>query len=456
MQRNWLFGLFVCLIFLNFSSTTYGCWPKPESISLSVEKGVNVETVDLIINGDKFASSVLVKLAKTGQPDIIASDIKVISKNQVTCSLDLRDKAVGAWDLIITNLNRFLFFTIKKPAIIQDGFTIEFPAPIITSIEPGEGVKDVKAKISVNGANFRAGANVMLTNSEMDIGALEVILNTDRQIDCQFDLNGVSPGTYSVKVTNNDGKSGILANAFMIAGSTLGDQPTIGPAPLSPVITKISPMKGYNNGSILLEIEGENFSSGLNAKLIGDEGLEISGVNIKVESTTKFNCFFDLTEKPAGLYSIVVTNPDGEEAASVEGFTIETYIPEKLNIKLQSIFFDFDKWEIRADQMVSLDKNLEILKKNPELYIILGSHADERGSREYNLELTAKRGEAVKKYLTDRGIDPERFVIYAYGEDYPAREGNNEAVWQYNRRVDVLEWEIVLTKEQVLSETSKL
>jgi outer membrane protein OmpA-like peptidoglycan-associated protein len=126
-----------------------------------------------------------------------------------------------------------------------------------------------------------------------------------------------------------------------------------------------------------------------------------------------------------------------------------------LNEQLTSIFFDFDKSELRADQNQALDDNLAILKANPNLYIILGAHADELGSRDYNIELSARRAATVKEYLTKTGIAEDHFIVYAYGKDHPLKKGHEEAARSYNRRVDILMWDTKLSGEQVLAETIK-
>lgn len=95
------------------------------------------------------------------------------------------------------------------------------------------------------------------------------------------------------------------------------------------------------------------------------------------------------------------------------------------------------------------------LQANPDLYVILAGHADERGTREYNRVLSERRAKTVQKYLIDHGIAPERMIIYAFGKDHPLNKGNDEASWSINRRVDILEWETVLTREQVIDETIK-
>ena len=124
-----------------------------------------------------------------------------------------------------------------------------------------------------------------------------------------------------------------------------------------------------------------------------------------------------------------------------------------LNDQLESIYFDFDKSEIRANQIKALDDNLSILKGHPELYIIMGAHADERGSRDYNIELSARRAAKIREYLTRAGIAEDHFVIYAYGKDHPLKKGHDEHSRSYNRRVDILMWDTKLSSDQVLAET---
>ena len=72
-------------------------------------------------------------------------------------------------------------------------------------------------------------------------------------------------------------------------------------------------------------------------------------------------------------------------------------------------------------------ENLAALKDNPNMNIILGGHADERGTREYNLALSGQRAKTIQKYLTDNGIAQERITIYAFGKDYPLKKGHDEA-----------------------------
>lgn len=231
------------------------------------------------------------------------------------------------------------------------------------------------------------------------------------------------------------------------AETTLLAKPILG-------ITAVVPNKAANNGSVLVDIQGSNFTNGLQIKLVGKQG-EITGSNVKTENETKASCFFDLNGRQAGQYRVVLTNPDGQSITIENGFEVEDFKPAHISRILKPIFFNFDSAVIRDDQIEILNQNLAYLKENTGLFVILGGHADERGSQKYNLELTAKRAKAVQDYLVKQGIGKERIIIYAYGKEHPAQKGHDETAWQYNRRVDILEWETVLSEEQVLKETSK-
>ena len=88
-------------------------------------------------------------------------------------------------------------------------------------------------------------------------------------------------------------------------------------------------------------------------------------------------------------------------------------------IELPNILYDFGKWDLRPESMVSLDKLVETLLDNPNVTIELMSHTDSRDTEEYNLILSEKRAKVVVKYLIDKGIDPERLQAKGYGESTP-------------------------------------
>jgi len=98
------------------------------------------------------------------------------------------------------------------------------------------------------------------------------------------------------------------------------------------------------------------------------------------------------------------------------------------------VFFDFDRSNIRQDQRAVLDRQAAWLKKYPEVTVTIEGHADERGTREYNIALGNRRATAAKNYLVALGINPNRIQTISYGKERPAVAGSNEQAYAQNRR----------------------
>ena len=104
--------------------------------------------------------------------------------------------------------------------------------------------------------------------------------------------------------------------------------------------------------------------------------------------------------------------------------------------QFMTVYFDFDKYNLRTDAKTALDKNYQLLKEYTSAIIRLEGHCDERGTVEYNLSLGEKRAKAAQDYLIGLGIDPGRISIRSYGKEFPIDPGHNEAAWAKNRRVE--------------------
>lgn len=87
-----------------------------------------------------------------------------------------------------------------------------------------------------------------------------------------------------------------------------------------------------------------------------------------------------------------------------------TPIFKEVEIVLENIYYDLDRWNIREDAKPTLDVLAAMLKENPGLQIELASHTDSRGSNAYNLDLSQKRAQSVVDYLISQGIDARRLV----------------------------------------------
>ena len=110
-------------------------------------------------------------------------------------------------------------------------------------------------------------------------------------------------------------------------------------------------------------------------------------------------------------------------------------------IVLENIYYDLDKWAIRADAATGLDKLVAILKENPGIKIELGSHTDSRADDAYNMRLSQKRAESAVNYIISHGVSKERITAKGYGESMLVNQCKNnvkctEEEHQQNRRTE--------------------
>ena len=101
------------------------------------------------------------------------------------------------------------------------------------------------------------------------------------------------------------------------------------------------------------------------------------------------------------------------------------------------IYFDYDKSAIRPEYMVLINTHAKLLSKYPNLKMRLEGHADERGSREYNVALSAARSQSVKNIMVAQGPDNQQMRTIGFGEEVPIVRGHNSSSWAKNRRVEI-------------------
>jgi peptidoglycan-associated lipoprotein len=105
---------------------------------------------------------------------------------------------------------------------------------------------------------------------------------------------------------------------------------------------------------------------------------------------------------------------------------------------LKDVFFDFDKYDIRAEDAKTLDANATWLKANADNLVLIEGHCDERGTNEYNLALGERRAKATMNYLVSQGVQANRITIISYGEERPGCSEKSESCWSKNRRAHFL------------------
>ena len=104
----------------------------------------------------------------------------------------------------------------------------------------------------------------------------------------------------------------------------------------------------------------------------------------------------------------------------------------------RSIYFDLDKYEVKAEYQDLVAAHAKYLVANKGFKVLLQGNTDERGSREYNLSLGQKRSDAVKRSLIVLGAKEEQIESVSLGEEKPKNPGHDEGAWADNRRADIL------------------
>jgi peptidoglycan-associated lipoprotein len=98
------------------------------------------------------------------------------------------------------------------------------------------------------------------------------------------------------------------------------------------------------------------------------------------------------------------------------------------------VFFESDQTTLTAQSRATLDKQVQWLQQYSQYTFTIEGHADERGTREYNIALGARRSQTVREYLASRGINPQRMRTISYGKERPVAVCNDISCWSQNRR----------------------
>ena len=102
------------------------------------------------------------------------------------------------------------------------------------------------------------------------------------------------------------------------------------------------------------------------------------------------------------------------------------------------LYFDLDSSQIKDEDREIISTHAEFLAAHSEITVVLEGHADERGSREYNIALGEKRAKVVKQFMTLQGVDEKQIQVISFGEERPVALGHDSSAWNLNRRVEIL------------------
>lgn len=156
--------------------------------------------------------------------------------------------------------------------------------------------------------------------------------------------------------------------------------------------------------------------------------------NSKVTLGIFFTIFFIASCSSVQKSSETITD-EGVRGVSISSGERST--SEQAVLANATVYFEYDSYSLSSKSLQILKSLANLLAENKNLTILLAGHADERGTREYNLALGQRRGEAVAAYLRTLGVDSNRLIVRSYGEERPVALGSNEASWAKNRRVEI-------------------
>ena len=133
------------------------------------------------------------------------------------------------------------------------------------------------------------------------------------------------------------------------------------------------------------------------------------------------------------------STPSGEDSGLNDGGVSQTGLPGSRadflqNVPADRVFFAFDSYSIDNEARRILDAQAQWLNAYPTVRVTVEGHADERGTREYNLALGDRRANAARDYLQSRGVSASRMTTISWGKERPAVEGSSEYAWSQNRR----------------------
>jgi peptidoglycan-associated lipoprotein len=153
-------------------------------------------------------------------------------------------------------------------------------------------------------------------------------------------------------------------------------------------------------------------------------------------SVTMVACSSTEEEGPATTAN-ANTGPTTTGANTTDAAEAARLAEERRLRAITTFYFEFDKSDLNAEARDALVVHAADLKANPSRRVRLEGHADERGTREYNLALGERRSQAVERYLQVQGVAAGQMEVVTYGEEMPVDTGTTEAAYSKNRRVEM-------------------
>ncbi len=169
-----------------------------------------------------------------------------------------------------------------------------------------------------------------------------------------------------------------------------------------------------------------------------------NATDVSIEGIGKVDPSGSRQETPADstTYRLTAKGPGGTQDATARvTVTVPPPPPQPgpsdeqlFSQNVKDAFFDYDKYDVRADAQQALQADAQFLAQHPNIRFTIEGHCDERGSTEYNLGLGDNRANAAKNFLVQNGVSADRIKTISYGKEKPFCTESNETCWQQNRR----------------------
>ena len=282
----------------SYSDAWYTNVPAAPTVTgITPATGLNTGLVTVTnLAGTGFNPQPTVNLTRSGQANVTATNVTVVSPTKLSCTINLNGTLPGSWDVTATN-------PAGGSSTLAGGFTVTAPAPTVSGITPSSGYNTGLITISnLAGTGFQSGATVKITNvsAGLQLAATNVTVNpSGKSIACTFNLVGAQAGKWNVTVTNADTQSGTFVDGFTVY-------------PRYPTVTNVIPNSSENAGLIDVTLTGSLFANGAIVRLEKAGETPVDATNVSVNSETNITCTFDLAAVQDGTWTVDVINPGNQ------------------------------------------------------------------------------------------------------------------------------------------------
>ncbi|MCK4667017.1 IPT/TIG domain-containing protein, partial [Candidatus Dependentiae bacterium] len=260
------------------------------------------------ITGTGFNVGATVKLTKSAESPIHATNVVVSDSSTITCDLDLTGETTGNWNLAVTNPDTTVY-------TLQNAFLIQNRPAEIYSISPSSGYcSGVSDELTITGEYFKNGAQISLTKTGEDpLPAQDISYVNSTTIKCKFDLYHKELGFWRLKIVNPNAPATVKNNAFEILINF-------------PYITGLNPSLVKPENGVEVKVHGFYLKTGCEVKLKREGWASITPTSSYIYATSEYECDlicnFDFINREPGVYDCEIKNPDGKTFVLKNALTI--------------------------------------------------------------------------------------------------------------------------------------